>query len=198
MHWTSASTSNNSGNVVVRTRPASARHRGSTASYVDTEHRLSSDTELHALGRDVTGQIQSQKAGGIPFLTSPFSGSLIRWMRALIGSKRTLRLCESQMTRRSLAVTNLGLLERLDVQERYGALEIEELHFFAAVSVMGPLGATATYVSKSPAAQSRACGTEARPSHDGALSTSSDAQTRRFRFVKVFKQGWRRWVNALH
>ncbi len=116
---------------------------GVYASYVDTEHRLSPDTELHSLGRDVTGQIQSQKAEGIPFLTSPFSGSLIRWMRALLGSKRTLGLCESQITRRSLAVTNLGLLERLDVQERYGALEIEELHFFASVSVMGPLGATA-------------------------------------------------------
>jgi NRPS condensation-like uncharacterized protein len=117
---------------------------GVYASYVDTEHRLSSDTELHALGRDVTGQIQSQKANGIPFLTSPFSGSLIRWMRALLGANTTLRLCESQITRRSLAVTNLGLLERLDVQERYKGLEIEELHFFASVSVMGPLGATAT------------------------------------------------------
>ena len=117
---------------------------GVYASYVDTEHRLSSDTELHALGRDVTGRIQSQKAEGIPFLTSPFSGSLIRWMPALLGASATLRLCESQITRRSLAVTNLGLLERLDVQERYGALEIEELHFFASVSVMGPLGATAT------------------------------------------------------
>jgi hypothetical protein len=103
------------------------------------------DAQLrHALGREVTGHIQSQKADGIPFLTSPFSGGLIRWLRALLGSKMTLRLCESQLTRRSLAVTNLGLLERLDVQERYGALEIEELHFFAAVSVMGPLGATAT------------------------------------------------------
>ena len=117
---------------------------GVYASYVDTEHRLSSDTEIHALGREVTGHIQSQKADGIPFLTSPFSGGLIRWLRALLGSKTTLRLCESQLTRRSLAVTNLGLLERLDVQERYGGLEIEELHFFAAVSVMGPLGATAT------------------------------------------------------
>ncbi|MBW1762851.1 MAG: hypothetical protein JRG67_16100 [Deltaproteobacteria bacterium] len=115
---------------------------GIYASYVDTEHRLSSATELHALGRDVTGQIQSQKADGIPFLTSPFSGRLIPWMRASLGPKRTLRLCESQLTRRSLAVTNLGLLERLDVQERYRGLEIEELHFFAAVSVMGPLGAT--------------------------------------------------------
>jgi hypothetical protein len=115
---------------------------GIYASYVDTEHRLSSATELHPLGRDVTGQIQSQKADGIPFLTSPFSGRLIPWMRASLGPKRTLRLCESQLTRRSLAVTNLGLLERLDVQERYRGLEIEELHFFAAVSVMGPLGAT--------------------------------------------------------
>jgi hypothetical protein len=117
---------------------------GVYASYVDTEHRLSSDTELHALGREVTGEIQSQKADGIPFLTSPFSGGLIRWLRASLGSKQTLRLCETQLTRRSLAITNLGLLERLDVQERYGELEIEELHFFAAVSVMGPLGATAT------------------------------------------------------
>jgi NRPS condensation-like uncharacterized protein len=117
---------------------------GVYASYVDTEHRLSPDTDLHALGRDVTDQIQSQKADGIPFLTSPFSGALIRWMRGLLGPKRTLRLCESQVTRRSLAVTNLGLLDRLDVQERYRGLEIEELHFFAAVSVMGPLGATAT------------------------------------------------------
>jgi hypothetical protein len=55
-----------------------------------------------------------------------------------------LRLCESQLTRRSFAFTNLGLLERLDVREHYGGLEIEELHFFAAVSTMGPLGATAT------------------------------------------------------
>ncbi len=117
---------------------------GIYASYVDTEHHLSSNTEVHALGRDVTGQIQSQKADGIPFLTSPFSGRLIPWMRASLGPKRTLRLCESQLTRRSLAVTNLGLLERLDIQERYRGLEIEELHFVAAMSVMGPLGATAT------------------------------------------------------
>lgn len=117
---------------------------GVYASYVDTEHRVSQDTEFHSLGRDVTGQIQSQKADGIPFLTSPFSGSLIRWMRVLLGANTTLRLCESQITRRSLAITSLGLLERLDVQERYGGLEIEELHFFASVSVMGPLGATAT------------------------------------------------------
>ena len=117
---------------------------GIYASYVDTEHCLSSDTELHALGRDATGQIQSQKADGIPFLTSPFSGRLIPWMRASLGPKRTLRLCESQLTRRSLAITNLGLLDRLDVQERYRGLEIEELHFFAAMSVMGPLGATVT------------------------------------------------------
>ena len=117
---------------------------GVYVSYVDSEHRVSPVTELHALGRDVTGQIQSQKADGIPFLTSPFSGRLIPWMRALLGSTRMLRLCESQLTRRSFAFTNLGLLERLDVRERYGGLEIEELHFFAAVSTMGPLGATAT------------------------------------------------------
>ena len=117
---------------------------GVYVSYVDSEHLVSPDTELHALGRDVTGQIQSQKADGIPFLTSPFSGRLIPWMRALLGSRRMLRLCESQLTRRSFAFTNLGLLERLDVRERYGGLEIEELHFFAAVSTMGPLGATAT------------------------------------------------------
>ena len=117
---------------------------GVYVSYADSEHRVSPDTKLHALGRDVTGQIQSQKADGIPFLTSPFSGRLIPWMRALLGSKRTLGLCESQLTRRSFAFTNLGLLERLDVQERYLGLQIEELHFFAAVSTMGPLGATAT------------------------------------------------------
>jgi NRPS condensation-like uncharacterized protein len=117
---------------------------GVYVSYVDSEHRVSRDTELHALGREVTGQIQSQKADGIPFLTSPFSGRLIPWMRALLGSERALGLCESQLTRRSFAFTNLGLLERLDVQERYRDLEIEELHFFAAVSAMGPLGATAT------------------------------------------------------
>ena len=105
---------------------------------------MSPRTELDALARDVTGQIQSQKADGIPFLTSPFSGRLIPWIRALVGSKTTLRLCESQLTRRSFAFTNLGLLDRLDVHERYGALEIEELHFFAAVSTMGPVGATAT------------------------------------------------------
>ena len=88
---------------------------------------MSHDTELHVLGREVTGQIQSQKADGVPFLTSPFSGRIIPWMRAVLGSERTLGLCESQITRRSFAFTNLGLLERLDVQERYRDLEIEEL-----------------------------------------------------------------------
>ncbi|NNE18663.1 MAG: hypothetical protein HKN10_09315, partial [Myxococcales bacterium] len=64
---------------------------GVYVSYADSEHRVSPDTKLHVLGRHVSGQIQAQKADGIPFLTSPFSGRL-----------------------------------------------------FAAVSTMGPLGATAT------------------------------------------------------
>jgi NRPS condensation-like uncharacterized protein len=117
---------------------------GVYVSYLDSEHRVSPDTALHRLGREVTEQIQLQKVNGIPFLTSPFSGRLIPWLRVILGSKQTLRLCESQLTRRSFAFTNLGLLERLDVRERYDDLEIEELHFFAAVSTMGPLGATAT------------------------------------------------------
>ena len=37
---------------------------GVYVSYVDSEHVLSPRTELDALARDVTGQIQSQKAGG--------------------------------------------------------------------------------------------------------------------------------------
>lgn len=124
--------------------PCIGEASGVYVSYLDSEHRVSPNTELHKLGREVTEQIQLQKADGIPFLTSPFSGRLIPWMRVLLGSKRMLRLCEGQLTRRSFAFTNLGLLERLDVRERYRGLEIEELHFFAAVSTMGPLGATAT------------------------------------------------------
>jgi hypothetical protein len=117
---------------------------GYYVSSVDSDHAVARDTALPALAREISTRVADKKRHGEPLLTAPLAGPLLAARGANMESARFRELAERKLLRNTFSLTNLGPLETLDVDSRYGDLELQDLYFVAAGSVLSTLGAAAS------------------------------------------------------
>jgi hypothetical protein len=111
---------------------------------VDTDHVLDAKRPLAQLAAEISHAVQRKKARGEPLLTAPLAGPIFTERAASMGLERFRQLAEQRVLINTFSLTNLGVLEQLDVSKRHGALTVEDLYFVAAGSVLCTLGASAS------------------------------------------------------
>jgi hypothetical protein len=131
-----------------------AYHPGSAAlpetmgyyvSSVETQHLIDDETPLGVLASEISAAVRAKKAEGEPLLMGPIAGAWLTRPASHTGELRRYRdFLERNVMLGSFAITNLGQLEQLGVQERVGALRIEQMCFVAAGSVFSTLVASPT------------------------------------------------------
>ncbi|HEX7669129.1 MAG TPA: hypothetical protein VF395_06090, partial [Polyangiaceae bacterium] len=117
-------------------------------SSVDTDHVVDPSVPVADLAREVTEAVRRKKSEGVPWLTAPIAGPWVTRRAPGAGDLPELRdSLERKLIRNTFALTNLGVLEKLGVRARVGALHVDDLFFVAAGSVFGTIGAAATTLS---------------------------------------------------
>jgi NRPS condensation-like uncharacterized protein len=116
---------------------------GYYVSAVTTEHSVDADASLDSLAHAITTGVRAAKAASEPLIAAPIRGpALVERTRAMdIAAFR--ELAEQKLFTNTFGISNLGPLERLGVEPQVGALEIEDVFFVAASSVMNQFGGTA-------------------------------------------------------
>jgi hypothetical protein len=118
---------------------------GYYVSSLETQHLIDDETPLGVLASEISAAVRAKKAEGEPLLAGPIAGAWLTRRAAHAGELRRYRdFLERKVMLGSFAITNLGRLEQLGVQERAGALRIEQMFFVAAGSVFATLLASAT------------------------------------------------------
>lgn len=117
---------------------------GYYVSSVDSDHQLHRERSLPELAREISATVGHKKRRGEPLLTAPLAGPLLTDRMANMESPRFRELAERNLLRNTFSLTNLGPLETLNVDHHYGELELVDLYFVAAGSVLSTLGAAAS------------------------------------------------------
>lgn len=114
-------------------------------SSLETHHLIDDETPLGVLGSEISAAVRAKKALGEPLLMGPIAGPWLTRRAAYTGELRRYRdFLERKVMLGSFAITNLGQLEQLGVQELTGGLQIEQMFFVAAGSVFSSLVASPT------------------------------------------------------
>lgn len=116
---------------------------GYYVSAVTTDHWVGGSERLGEVARAVTAAVRAAKQYGEPLLTAPIRGPLLIERTRELDDASFAALCEQKIFVNTNGISNLGPLEHLGVQKQIGALEVEDLFFVAASSVMNQLGGTA-------------------------------------------------------
>lgn len=115
---------------------------GYYVSSVVTEHTLHGQP-LGSLAREISAAVRAGKESGEPLLNAPVRGPLLVDRTAGMPVAEFRTLCEQQIFDNTCSLTNLGKLEQLGCAEHVGALQVEDLYFLAASSVLGKFGGSA-------------------------------------------------------
>lgn len=116
---------------------------GHFASYLDTDHAVSTAVPLAELAREITRAIANKKATGEPWLTGPLVGPTLT--RPVAGQRDLARFgdfLERNVLINSFAVSSLGALEDIGLQPQLGAYRVEQAFFVSGGSVVTALSTT--------------------------------------------------------
>ena len=116
---------------------------GYYVSGIGTEHRVDVARPLGEQAAAITAAVRAAKAAGEPLISAPLRGAdLVERTRGMpLDAFR--ELAEQRIFSDTFGITNLGPLERLGLRTQVGELEVLDLFFVAAQSVMSQLGASA-------------------------------------------------------
>lgn len=117
---------------------------GYYVSSVETDHLVDRGTNAATLSSEVTRAVRSAKERGEPFYTAPTGGRLLVLARTLLGAERFRAVAEAALVPSTFSITNLGPLEKLGLERRYGPLRIREFGFVASPSIFGSFCASAS------------------------------------------------------
>ncbi len=117
---------------------------GYYVSSLESDHTLAHGRTLPSLAAEISQAVLRKKAQGVPLWTAPIAGPLLASRGAKMGSQRFREVAESKVLLNTFSLTNLGPLESLDIEAHYGSLELEDLYFVAAGSVLSTLGGAAS------------------------------------------------------
>jgi hypothetical protein len=115
---------------------------GYYVSAVNSDHQVEPTRELAALAREVTDAVRARKAEHEPLLTAPIRGPYFAERAIGLGLDAFRELAEQKVFTGTYGISNLGPLEQFGVEPHVGALELEDVFFAAAGSVMGALSAS--------------------------------------------------------
>ncbi len=130
-------------NMRDRMEPPVGEDVGLYVSMAQSAHRVSSSTEFWQLAKDAKHQLAQSIQAQDPFCFVPVTSWFIsRMMGRLFGERapKLVAALTSKAVRATTGLTNLGVLQ---ISGRYGALEVQRVHFAAAPSAMANLVATA-------------------------------------------------------
>jgi hypothetical protein len=114
---------------------------GYYVSSVNTDHQVRADRDLAELARDITQAVRSKLEEHEPLVTGPVRGPYFAARAGALGEEALRELAEQKVFIGTTAVSNLGALEQLGVEPAVGALEVEDLYFAMASSIMAAYGA---------------------------------------------------------
>lgn len=117
---------------------------GYYVSSVDTDHRVDVSQPLSLQARAITQAVRDHKAQGHPLLTAPVAGPWVTRLTRRMSPERFCAMAERDLMLATFSVTNLGPLETLGLRADLGALQVDDVSFVAAGSVLAALGASAT------------------------------------------------------
>lgn len=116
---------------------------GYYVSSVTTEHELTSSHSLSELAREITSAVRAAKSAGEPLLSAPIRGPYMVERTAAMDVPSFRAFAEQKVFGNTYGLTNLGRLELLGVAAQIRELEVEDLFFVAAHSVMAMFGGSA-------------------------------------------------------
>ena len=119
---------------------------GYYVSSVDTDHRVDLACPLGALAQEITLAVRTGKEREQPFVSAPLAGPMLtKRNEQQLGDLVKFRdFAENKVLLTTFSLTNLGPLEKLGIEPDCGSLEIEDLFFVAAGSVVSTLGGAVT------------------------------------------------------
>jgi NRPS condensation-like uncharacterized protein len=120
--------------------PAIGDAVGYYVSSVTTDHTLDAQRDLAELAREINVAVNEKKAAHEPLINAPVRGPLLTERAQSMTAEAFRELAEQKVFVGTYALSNLGALERMGVGERIGELELEEVYFVLASSVMGAFG----------------------------------------------------------
>lgn len=119
---------------------------GYYVSSVETDHRVDLSVPLGVLARDITLAIRAAKGLEQPLMTAPMAGPMLtKRSEQKLGDLPKFRdFAENKVMFSTFSLTNLGPLEDLGIVPECGALEVDDIFFVAAGSVLTTLGGAVT------------------------------------------------------
>jgi NRPS condensation-like uncharacterized protein len=117
--------------------PAIGDAIGYYVSSISTDHTLDAQRDLGELAGEISQAVREKKAAHEPLITGPVRGPSLTERAAGMGAEAFRTMAEEKVFLATYAVSNLGELERLGVMERIGSLELEDIYFVLAGSVLG-------------------------------------------------------------
>lgn len=114
---------------------------GYYVSGVDTEHQVEPTSDLVELAREISLAVRTKLTEHEPLLAAPIRGPYFAERASALGLDALRDVAEQKVFTGTYGISNLGPLERLGIAPTVGALEIEDLYFAIAASVMGALSA---------------------------------------------------------
>ena len=131
-------------NVRKELQPAVGQNLGLFVSMATWEGMVAPATNLWELARDVRGSLVRDQERGLP-LAALRSTALMAW--GLGAGQVPPTELAARMEKRILSTGGLTNLGRLDLETRFGELNIEELHFLTCPSGLGAWVSTATSIN---------------------------------------------------